>query len=244
MSSERTHRDGTGCFHVPILFQERFYGDFDPGVGPAAAAGLEAIRRVVSGDLRGLLLSGPVGCGKSLLAAIACNELGAPLMEILWNALHRLWEAEDMELSKERSRLVAAANKKVASEEEYFDSRCPRWIAVPTTLGAMRREMTQEKRPATETYREALDAGGLLVLDDIGAEKATDWTLSTLFELVGRHYDDHLQVIVTSNLTARELVAAGYGRIVSRIADEGALIEMKSAGDYRMRRRKTLADEL
>ena len=244
MSSERTHRDGTGCFHVPSRFQERFYGDFDPSVGPAAAAGLEAIRRVVSGDLRGLLLSGPVGCGKSLLAAIACNELGAPLMEILWNALHRLWEAEDMEPSKERSRLVAAAKEKVASEEEYFDSRCPRWIAVPTIFGAMRREMTLAKRPATETYQEAIDASGLLALDDVGAVKASEWVIEKLTELVANRYDNRGQIIVTTNLTANQLVAAGYERIVSRLSDQGALIEMKSAPDYRKRLRKTLADEL
>ena len=57
-----------------------------------------------------------------------------------------------------------------------------------------------------------------LILDDIGAVKATDWVYQTLFLIVNHRYD-HLKVtIFTSNNNLNELAdVMGDDRVVSRI---------------------------
>ncbi len=112
---------------------------------------------------------------------------------------------------------------------------------MPGLLGGLRREMGSEHRPTQELVREALQSHGLLVLDDLGAEKATEWSMGVLFELVAARHDRREQILITSNLTPRRLADAGYERIVSRIADEGCLVEMRSAHDYRMRHLRVAA---
>jgi DNA replication protein DnaC len=64
-----------GCPHLPIRFSGKVWLDeLDMTVGPAYAVAVSTIRRLLDDDANGLLLSGPVGCGKSVLAAGACNE--------------------------------------------------------------------------------------------------------------------------------------------------------------------------
>lgn len=58
-----------------------------------------------------------------------------------------------------------------------------------------------------------------LVVDDLGADKKTDWNLSTLYEIVdGRDMDCMTGLIVTSNLSLDELAERlGDDRITSRL---------------------------
>lgn len=249
-----------GCYHVPARFEERWFANFDPSVGKAAAGALEAVRRLVAKDIQAVLLSGPVGTGKTHLAAAACNELVWPLHE----------EVTKLEIAQERikseraglhkgqwpspeERLTAIARYDALGVEEYgvgqmleraerrLDRQCPRWINVPLLLGNLKRQMRSDKRPQEGEVAAVLDSVGLLVLDDLGSERPTDYTAATLFELVGVQYDSGFPLLATSNLTAEQLVDAGYERIVSRFAENGCLIEMASAKDYRQRTRVSLS---
>lgn len=72
----------------------------------------------------------------------------------------------------------------------------------------------------------------LLVLDDIGAEKPTDWVGEKLFQVVNTRYNSRLRTIVTSNLSPSELVKR-WGdkltgdRIVSRLQEMCEIIHLK-----------------
>ncbi len=211
------------CCHVPTRYQDATLADFDTSVGRAAAAGLAAITKVIAGEAAGGLLSGPVGCGKSMLAAIACTELSAPLA----GRIAQAWQSDD------RDQLLDALDRKV-------DRGCPRWLNVPGILGELRREISTNGREATDQVREATATAGLLVLDDLGADKASDWVLEQLYAIVGTRYDLQRKTLATSNLTASQLSRAGYSRIVSRLAEDGVLVEMASAKDYRMTKRRSL----
>lgn len=56
----------------------------------------------------------------------------------------------------------------------------------------------------------------LLVIDDLGKEKPTDWTISTLYAIIDGRYDRSMPLIVTANYDAKNLVA----RITPAGADE------------------------
>lgn len=62
-----------------------------------------------------------------------------------------------------------------------------------------------------------------LVLDDLAAEFATDWTVKTLAQIVDRRYRDCKPIVVTSNLTGTELLrhidSVDGQRIVSRLCE-------------------------
>lgn len=54
----------------------------------------------------------------------------------------------------------------------------------------------------------------LLVLDDLGANKSSEWAEERLFRLIDERYREQLPLVVTTNLTPRELPA----RVASRLA--------------------------
>ena len=57
----------------------------------------------------------------------------------------------------------------------------------------------------------------LLVLDDIGAERVTDWVLERLYKLVNRRYMDCCSTIVTTNLDEQKLSDRVSYPLVSRL---------------------------
>lgn len=57
----------------------------------------------------------------------------------------------------------------------------------------------------------------LLILDDIGKEKVTDWNREKLYEIINARYEDYLPVVITSNDTPanmeKNLGSATYSRL-------------------------------
>lgn len=75
----------------------------------------------------------------------------------------------------------------------------------------------------------------LVVLDDLGREKISDWTGETIYSLVNARYEAMLPTLVTSNLTPEQLVANGYWPAISRLAEDGVLVRVE-APDRRLAR--------
>ena len=59
----------------------------------------------------------------------------------------------------------------------------------------------------------------LLILDDIGAEKISDWVLEVFYLIINRRYENMLPTIFTSNLPISELAERIGDRTVSRIVE-------------------------
>ncbi|ADI02575.1 ATP-binding protein [Syntrophothermus lipocalidus] len=73
----------------------------------------------------------------------------------------------------------------------------------------------------------------LLVIDDIGTEKITDWKLETLYAIIDYRYERKRKATVfTSNLTGKEMTARLGGPITSRIC--GGLQVAVSGKDWRI----------
>ena len=113
-------------------------------------------------------------------------------------------------------------------------------------------------RQAKEQEREimaALQECDLLVLDDIGAEKVTDWTLDVLFRIIDGRYRRKKPTLFTTNFTPTELrerfkpdkgeasveqeIAAR--RIHDRILEVSVIVENKAAS-YRLEVAKRRAE--
>lgn len=109
------------------------------------------------------------------------------------------------------------------------------WVNVPQLLIDLRAEYGTDDFDARGLVRTLRASKGLVVLDDLGREKASDWTSEMVYALVNARYEALLPTVATTNLTPDELVANGYWPAVSRLAEDGALVRIE-APDHRTRR--------
>lgn len=91
------------------------------------------------------------------------------------------------------------------------------FISVPTFLTLLRSSFHSKGLIEFEIM-EKYSTVDMLVLDDLGVEKSTDWSFQALYALISFRYDNMLPTIFTSNLSLSEL-AEGLkdDRISSRI---------------------------
>lgn len=74
----------------------------------------------------------------------------------------------------------------------------------------------------------------LLVLDDLGAEKASPWVQEQLYMLINHRYEHMLPTVITTNNDGQELEQELGRRTLSRLAEMTVPIKI-SARDYRMK---------
>jgi DNA replication protein DnaC len=88
----------------------------------------------------------------------------------------------------------------------------------------------EEKRGRADSL---LDFTGLLILDDIGAEKPTDFVAETLYMIINNRYNHKFPTVFTSNLHLAELAERIGDRTASRIAEMSRIFEL-SGKDRRL----------
>ena len=81
----------------------------------------------------------------------------------------------------------------------------------------------------------------LLVLDDLGAEKVSDWVREVLYRIIDERWLEQRPIIVTSNLNLKEREEKIGDRIGSRIAGMCIPIEMQNQ-DYRIENAPRLSE--
>ncbi len=70
---------------------------------------------------------------------------------------------------------------------------------------------------------------GVLIIDDLGAEKPSEWVSETLFKIINKRYEEVLPTIITSNLELGEISERLGDRIPSRIAEMCEIIKLDGA---------------
>ncbi len=92
--------------------------------------------------------------------------------------------------------------------------------SMPRLLARIRR--TYETESGEEGYLsffDRLSSVDLLHLDDLGAEKRTDWVLEQLYAIVDRRYEEQRSMVVTTNLDVPALEEQIGERTVSRLVE-------------------------
>jgi len=91
--------------------------------------------------------------------------------------------------------------------------------SLPKLLARIRR--TYDAEPGGDSYLaffERLTSVDLLHIDDLGAEKRSDWVLEQLYALINERYEAQRSVMVTTNLPHEELEEQIGSRTVSRLS--------------------------
>lgn len=99
--------------------------------------------------------------------------------------------------------------------------------SLPKLMARIRR--TYQAEPGEDDYLaffERLTSIDLLHLDDLGAQRDTDWVTEQLYSIINQRYEDGRAVTVTSNVLPPEAAEQIGDRTVSRLAE--------MCGDYQL----------
>jgi DNA replication protein DnaC len=77
-------------------------------------------------------------------------------------------------------------------------------------------------------FNEVMNFNGIIILDDIGAEKPSEWVIERLYLLINEKYESMTPMIFTSNCNKDQLTERLGDRIVSRIS--GMTLKVKIPG--------------
>lgn len=193
-------------------------------------AALDACRRVAAGESEGVILLGPVGRGKThLLAALAKafdGSLSAPPAE-------DPIASEPLPPLRELVAQLGDADDAGAPALDHEEIRRKCHIEFWPMLDLVS-ELRGEIRSGEFTLSERCRTCDLLVLDDFGQERATDFVLEELERVVDWRYRNQLPIAVSTNLTVKQMSDPGkYGeRAISRWAESCEMVQV-GGGDYR-----------
>ena len=106
------------------------------------------------------------------------------------------------------------------------------------SLAATVPDLMDDLRPQTDGQLdkkiETLKTIDLLVLDDLGAQRNTEWVTERIFVVLNARYNNLLPTIITSNTYLEELEKVqGWGRMVDRLLEMCQLVRMKGTS-YRL----------
>jgi DNA replication protein DnaC len=183
---------------VPPRFHESSLDAFHP---TRSSGGLKALAwaRSIAAEAHSGLLCGDVGTGKTHLVVGILAARHAAWLE--------KYPQANIDVKDDRGRVVGVRGRPNLSDA---------FVDVPAMLDRMRSWIAHPDGPDPIWDLKRAD---LLVLDDLGRERVTDWASERLYVIVDYRYGQRLPTIATSNLKPSELVSGDYGPIVSRLLD-------------------------
>lgn len=189
------------------------FDSFRPDEGQAEAfqAAQAFVKAFLAGKNagEGLLLAGGVGCGKSHLAAAIVNEI-----------------VDNLHLPDNDAEMYGKGITPPALPRSPV-----RFVSTLELLERLRAAYNSGENPQgiLRPYKEAK----LLILDDLGAEKPSEWVQERLFEIIDRRYNDCAPVVITTNANMAELGGKLGDRTCDRLREMCAAYPVTSKSHRR-----------
>jgi DNA replication protein DnaC len=98
--------------------------------------------------------------------------------------------------------------------------------SLPRLLAEIRATFEDGSEGSYVEFLDRLAAVDLLHIDDVGAERTSDWVLEQLYSIVNARYEDERSMIITTNLERNELVDQIRERTVSRLEEMCTLVPL------------------
>ena len=106
---------------------------------------------------------------------------------------------------------------------------------VPRLLSRIRATYRDGSPVSEGEIMRALTRADLLVLDDAGAEKWTEWTEPTLYTIIDERYSYERALIITTNSTLDELEAKIGDRAMDRVLEMCEIVENRGKSYRKMK---------
>ena len=97
----------------------------------------------------------------------------------------------------------------------------------------------EEAGAAAAKVREYLNCD-LMILDDLGTEMTTSFTVSALYQLVNTRLTESRQTIISTNLDDGEILRRYGGQVASRLSGEFELLSFAGSDIRRLRKEQSL----
>jgi DNA replication protein DnaC len=101
------------------------------------------------------------------------------------------------------------------------------WLV--TTAADFYAQLRPRPQVDSETEFRKFADSGLLVLDDLGAAKGTEWNEEINYRLVNHRYENELPTLITSNVPPKNLAAVLGERVASRLVEMAERVVLKGA---------------
>ena len=156
----------------------------------------------------GMVLTGNTGCGKTHLAVAIVKKIH----------------------SDEITRLLNMTRK--PGYAYYPGKKC--FVSIPDLLLEIRMTYDKKSSLSEADIIEKYTNVPFLILDDLGSEKTSEFSITTLYLIIDRRDREEMSTIITTNLTNEEIEKTMNARIASRMAGmKNIKINMD---DYRKKR--------
>ena len=100
------------------------------------------------------------------------------------------------------------------------------FISVPVMLLNIRSAFKSENADESDLIKKYTKPE-VLVMDDLGTEKVTEWVMQTLYVIINSRYEEEKQTIFTSNYCLEDIRKNLNDKIASRITAMAEIIELK-----------------
>lgn len=115
-------------------------------------------------------------------------------------------------------------------EDDFGHFHMPRnfavFVSAPAMFLSIRSGVSGNEISELELVKKYAEAK-VLVLDDLGTEKLSEWVMQTLYVIINARYENMLQTLITSNYTLQEIKNNFHERIASRIKGMCESVELK-----------------
>jgi DNA replication protein DnaC len=98
--------------------------------------------------------------------------------------------------------------------------------SLPRLLAEIRKTFEAGEEGSYIDFLDRLAAVDLLHVDDVGAEKTSEWVLEQLYAIVNARYEEERSIVITTNLERDELVEQVRERTVSRLEEMCTLVPL------------------
>ena len=117
--------------------------------------------------------------------------------------------------------------------DNRLETRSVEFIPATELLLILRRSFNSNENTEFDIIKKYSELD-LLILDDLGSEKISDWSISTLFLILNNRYNNMKPTIITTNFNTNEIEKQFGARISSRLSSgKICTIDMP---DYRKKR--------
>ncbi len=178
-------------------------------IGRARARSLSA---VIPPKFRGVSFERPPLADLSAPVIAAVRRYVATIDEQL-DAGRGLWFMGDVGTGKTSLAMLV-------SQAALAAGRSVAIYSLPRLIAEIRRTYDEDSRHSDVELLDRLAAVDLLHVDDVGAERTSEWVLEQVYSIVNARYEDEKSMVITTNITDREALEEQITpRTVSRLTE-------------------------
>lgn len=129
-----------------------------------------------------------------------------------------------------KTHLIVGLVKKLILEEKVSQVR---FVTGVSLLRSVRYGFLPAANCSSDSMIDAYGEFPLLIIDDLGLEKPSEWAIETLYTIIDERYSGFRPTFITSNMNPKQLAARLDDRLMSRLLHDALVLKIEGK-DYRL----------